>query len=34
MNSGDVEDACHDFRKSMSLGNKRAADYISSNCIK
>lgn len=34
LNSGDVLDACHDFRKSMSLGNKRAADYISGNCIK
>ena len=34
LNTGDVEDACHDFRKSMSLGNKHAADYISSNCIK
>jgi tetratricopeptide (TPR) repeat protein len=34
LNSGDVEDACHDFRKSMSLGNKRAAEFISSNCIK
>lgn len=34
LNSGRTEDACHDFRKSMSLGNKQAADYISRNCIK
>jgi tetratricopeptide (TPR) repeat protein len=34
LNSGRMDDACHDFRKSMSLGNKRAADYISNNCIK
>jgi tetratricopeptide (TPR) repeat protein len=34
LNSGKVEDACHDFRKSLSLGNKRAADYISRECIK
>ncbi len=34
LNSGRVEDACHDFRKSMNLGNKRASEYISRNCIK
>jgi tetratricopeptide (TPR) repeat protein len=34
LNEGKVEDACHDFRKSFSLGNKRVADYISRNCIK
>jgi tetratricopeptide (TPR) repeat protein len=34
LNSGRVEDACHDFRKSLSLGNKHAADYISRECIK
>ena len=34
LNSGKAEDACHDFRKSMSLGNKRASEYISRNCIK
>jgi len=34
LNSGKVEDACHDFRKSFSLGNKRVTDYISRNCIK
>jgi tetratricopeptide (TPR) repeat protein len=34
LNSGRVEDACHDFRKSLSLGNKRASEYISNNCIK
>jgi tetratricopeptide (TPR) repeat protein len=34
LNSGRVEDACHDFRKSFSLGNKRVTEYISRNCIK
>lgn len=34
LNMGRTEDACHDFRRSMSLGNKQAADYISRNCIK
>lgn len=34
LNEGKVEDACHDFKKSFSLGNKRVADYISRNCIK
>jgi tetratricopeptide (TPR) repeat protein len=34
LNAGKVEDACHDFKKSFSLGNKRVADYISRNCIK
>jgi tetratricopeptide (TPR) repeat protein len=31
---GKSDDACHDFRKAMSLGNKKAASYISRNCIK
>ena len=34
LNSGKVEDACHDFRRSFRLGNKRVTDYISQNCIK
>lgn len=34
LNSGKESDACHDFRKAFSMGNKRAADYISRNCIK
>jgi tetratricopeptide (TPR) repeat protein len=34
LNSGKVEDACHDFRISFRLGNKRVSDYISRNCIK
>ncbi len=33
LNCGRVEDACHDFRKSFSLGNKRASEFISKNCI-
>jgi tetratricopeptide (TPR) repeat protein len=31
---GRSEDACHDFRKALNLGNKKAASYISKNCIK
>jgi tetratricopeptide (TPR) repeat protein len=34
LNSGKVDDACHDFRRSFRLGNKRVTDYISRNCIK
>lgn len=34
LNSGKVADACYDFRKSFSMGNKRATEYISRNCIK
>jgi tetratricopeptide (TPR) repeat protein len=34
LNKGNKEDACHDFRKAFSLGNKRVSDYISRNCIK
>ena len=34
LNSGKTEDACHDFREALSLGNKKAAAYISRNCIK
>jgi tetratricopeptide (TPR) repeat protein len=33
-NSGKKEDACHDFRNSFNLGNKRATEYISRHCIK
>jgi tetratricopeptide (TPR) repeat protein len=32
--SNKVEDACHDFKKALSLGNKRASEFVSSNCIK
>ncbi len=34
LNSGKADDACHDFRKAFSMGNKRASEYISRNCIK
>jgi len=34
VNSGKTEDACHDFRQALSLGNKRATEYISRYCIK
>lgn len=33
-NSGDIEDACHDFRLALSLGNKRATEFISRYCIR
>jgi tetratricopeptide (TPR) repeat protein len=32
--SNKVEDACHDFKRALTLGNKRATEFISSNCIK
>jgi tetratricopeptide (TPR) repeat protein len=34
LNAGKTEDACHDFREALSLGNKKAAAYIGRNCIK
>lgn len=34
LNSGNVSDACHDFRMAFSLGNKKATELISRNCIK
>ena len=34
LKSGRVGDACHDFRKSFSMSNKRASEYISKHCIK
>lgn len=34
INTGKTEDACHDFRRALALGNKKAADYISRYCIK
>jgi tetratricopeptide (TPR) repeat protein len=34
LNSGKTEDACYDFKKSFSLGNKKATDYISRHCIR
>ena len=34
LNTGKTDDACHDFRKSFSMGNKRASEYISRSCIK
>jgi tetratricopeptide (TPR) repeat protein len=34
LNTGKKDDACHDFRKALSLGNKKATSYISKNCIK
>jgi len=33
LNSGNTADACHDFRKSFSLGNKKATEMISRHCI-
>jgi tetratricopeptide (TPR) repeat protein len=34
LNTGKIEDACHDFKISFRMGNKRVSDYISRNCIK
>lgn len=34
LNIAKKQEACHDFRKAMSLGNKKASEYISRNCIK
>ncbi|MBA4321769.1 MAG: hypothetical protein C0408_03020 [Odoribacter sp.] len=34
LNKGRPEDACHDFRRALSLGNKKATSYISRYCIK
>jgi tetratricopeptide (TPR) repeat protein len=34
LSKGMKDDACHDFRKALSLGNKKVSDYISRNCIK
>jgi tetratricopeptide (TPR) repeat protein len=34
LNAGKADDACHDFRKALSLGNKKATSYISRNCLK
>lgn len=31
---GKTDDGCHDFRKALSLGNKKATPYISRYCIK
>lgn len=34
LNSGKREDACHDFRVSFNLGNKKATEYLSRYCIR
>lgn len=34
VNTGKTDDACHDFRQALYLGNKRATEYISRYCIK
>ncbi|MGB4293161.1 MAG: tetratricopeptide repeat protein [Bacteroidales bacterium] len=34
VNTGKTEDACFDFRRAYSLGNKKASTYISRYCIK
>jgi tetratricopeptide (TPR) repeat protein len=34
LNTGKTEDACIDFRRSLSLGNKKVADYINRHCIR
>jgi tetratricopeptide (TPR) repeat protein len=34
LNSNKVEDACHDFKRALTLGNKRASEFVSNYCIK
>jgi len=34
LNIGKTEDACIDLRRSLSLGNKKVADYINRHCIR
>lgn len=34
LNTGNRDDACNDFRMALKLGNRRAAEYISANCLK
>lgn len=34
LNSGKTQEACYDFRKARSLGSRRAAEFITRNCIK
>jgi tetratricopeptide (TPR) repeat protein len=34
LNLGKTSDACHDFKRAFSLGNKRAIELISRNCIR
>lgn len=33
VNSGKTDDACHNFRQSLRLGNKRAGEFISKYCF-
>jgi len=34
LSMGNREDACFDFRKAFGQGNKKAAEYLSKNCIR
>jgi len=34
LNMGKREEACHDFRQSMRLGNRKASEYVNKNCIR
>jgi tetratricopeptide (TPR) repeat protein len=34
LNIGKTDDACHDFYRALRLGNRKAAEYISKNCIR
>lgn len=34
LNLGKKEEACHDFRQSMRLGNRKASEYVNKNCIR
>jgi len=33
INRGEIDDACHDFKRSYSLGNQKASSYIGKYCI-
>jgi len=34
VNTGKTDDGCHDFREALTMGNKRAVNYLSRYCIK
>jgi Tfp pilus assembly protein PilF len=33
LSSGKVDDACHDLKRSYTLGNQKASAYISKHCL-
>jgi tetratricopeptide (TPR) repeat protein len=34
LSNGSTDNACHDFFRALKLGNRKAAEYISKNCIR